>query len=109
MAKFLRDLLDAEQPLFSASLRQLESASGQTGADVKLIGTIHELAHDRMRQMKLDPSDTTGKELYQALMNRVSLDNKRLAALIGGVDGEDGVGKDNAHGSSGKQNAPSPQ
>src|SRR3989344_1642231 len=89
MAKFLRDLLDAEQPLFSASLRQLESASGQTGADVKLIGTIHELAHDRMRQMKLDPSDTTGKELYQALMNRVSLDNKRLAALIGGVDGED--------------------
>lgn len=89
MAKFLRDLLDAEEPLFSASLRQLESASGQTGADAKLIGVIHELAHNRMRQIKLDPSDTTGKELYQGLMNRVARDNKRLAALIGGVDGED--------------------
>ncbi|RYX78744.1 hypothetical protein EON76_03445 [bacterium] len=89
MAKFLRDLLDAEEPLFSASLRQLESASGQNGADAKLIGAIHEIAHDRMRRMKLDPSDTTGKELYQGLMNRVARDNKRLASIIGGIDGED--------------------
>jgi hypothetical protein len=89
MGKFLRDLLDAEEPIFSISLDQLEAASGRHGADAKLIGDILAAAHARMRIMHLDPADTTGKELYQALINKVADDNKRLAEIIGATDGED--------------------
>lgn len=84
MAKVLRDLLGAEEPLFSTALAQLEKASGHKAADVRLISDILHLAHDRMRRLKLDPSDSTGREIYQGLMNRVARDNLHLAEAIGG-------------------------
>ncbi len=84
----LRDLLQAEEPLFTQSVRQLEKASGHHGADTRLIGDILALAHDRMRQLRLDPADSTGKEVYQALMNKVAVDNVRLATLIGATQPE---------------------
>lgn len=88
MGNTLRDLLNAEEPLFSQSVRQLEKASGHHAADARLIGDILKLAHDRIRKMRLDPADSTGKEVYQALMNRVAMDNVRLAKLIGATDPE---------------------
>lgn len=89
MAKFLRDLLDAEEPLFSLSIAQLEKASGNQGADAKLIGDIIKMAHTNMRQMGLDPAETTGKELYHALLARVESDNARLAKILGASDPDD--------------------
>lgn len=83
MARFLRDLLDAEEPLFTQSLQQLEKLSGNLAADVKLIGDITEAAHQSMREMGLDPLLSTGPEVYRALRNRLADDNKRLAAVIG--------------------------
>lgn len=88
MAKFLRDLLDAEEPLFSLSLRQLEKASGNHGADVKLIADITEMSHQSMRSLRLDPRNTSGPELYQALLARVEKDNHRLAGIIGAKEPE---------------------
>ncbi len=88
MGKFLKELLNAEEPLFTQSIRELEKASGSHAADVKLVGDILATAHDRMRKMKLDPSDSTGKEVYQALMNRVAIDNIRLAKVIGATEPE---------------------
>ena len=67
VAKFLRDLLDAEEPLFSESLRQLEQASGRQAADTKLIGDITTMAHENLRQMGLNPATSTGEEVYHAL------------------------------------------
>ena len=75
MAKFLRDLLDAEEPIFSLALDQLERASGRPGADARLIGEMTEKSHARMRDLGLDPSNTTGKEFYQALLARIAEDN----------------------------------
>lgn len=86
MAKFLRDLLDAEEPIFTASIRQLEKASGNHGADAKLIGEILKKAHERMRLLGLDPANTTGHELYQALLARVERDNERVTKLLGAHD-----------------------
>lgn len=89
MAKFLRDLLDAEEPVFSMALKQLEKASGHPGADAKLIGNILEKAHDRMRKLGLDPSNTTGREFYQALLARIASDNERVTKLVGATDSSD--------------------
>src|SRR5687768_17497329 len=89
MATFLRDLLDAEEPIFSQALRQLEQASGRPGADARLIGEITEKTHVAMRAMGLDPANTTGKEYYQALLARIHDDNERLTAMIGATDSSD--------------------
>lgn len=86
MAQFLRDLLDAEEPLFSLALQQLETASGQQGVDARLIGEIIEKTAQSQRQLGLDPADTTGREYYQALIGRITADDKRVAAMIGGTD-----------------------
>lgn len=84
MAKFLRDLLDAKEPLFSLSLRQLEKASGHRGTDTKLIGDIIEHAHQTTKRLQLDHQDTTGQELYQGLLAQVAKHNQHLAVAIGG-------------------------
>lgn len=84
MAKILRDLLDAEEPIFSLSLRQLEAASGHHGTDAKLIGEISEKFRQCVKLLGLDPDDTRPKELYSALMNKVADDNMRVTKLIGG-------------------------
>ena len=89
MAKFLRDLLDAEEPLFTTALRQLEYTSGRTGADTKLIGDITRMAHDNMRLMGLNPAVSTGEEVYYALQARGEDDIARLTKIIGAKDSED--------------------
>ncbi len=89
MATFLSELLDAEEPLFSLSLSDLEKASGHHGADAKLIGDIFAMAHENMRILGLQPSKTTGPELYHALLARVATDNERVARIIGASDPED--------------------
>lgn len=83
MAKFLRDLLDAEEPLFTQSIQQLEAISGRHGSDVKLIGDITSMAHENIRALGLNPAGSTGKEIYSALLGRVEFDMKRLVTIIG--------------------------
>jgi len=83
MAKFLSDLLDAEEPIFTQALHQLEEVSGRTGADAKLIGDITAMAHENLRQMGLVPAAATGEEVYHALLNRVESDITRLVRIIG--------------------------
>lgn len=89
MARFLRDLLDAKEPLFSLALRQLEVGSGSHGTDARLVGEIYEKATDRIRKLGLDPSDSTGKEVYRALLNKVAHNDVHLAKTIGSPDAED--------------------
>ena len=83
MGSFLRDLLDANEPIFTQSLQQLADLGGRHGADVKLIGDITTMAHDNMRALGLNPAASTGKEIYAALCGRVETDIKRLATIIG--------------------------
>jgi hypothetical protein len=89
MAAFLQKLLDAEEPLFSHSLKQLEASSGNTGADARLIGDITEKTHTIMRKLGLDPADTKGEEFYEALLSRIEKDNERITKLVGGTDPND--------------------
>jgi hypothetical protein len=63
MAKFLSDLLDAEEPIFTQALHQLEEVSGRSGADAKLIGDITAMAHENLRQLGLVPAAATGEEV----------------------------------------------
>lgn len=68
MARFLQNILKAEEPLFSYAVQRLEIATGREGVDVRLIADIITRAHRVMRHMGLDPADTTMTELYSALV-----------------------------------------
>lgn len=84
MAKFLRDLLDAEEPIFSLSLRQLEKATGHSGVDVRLIADITHKAHAVMRSLGLDSADTTARELYLTLNAYIAKESNH--ELLSGSD-----------------------
>lgn len=71
MARFLQKLLDANEPVFSAGLTQLEKATGNSGIDIRLIADVIEKSHHIMRKLGLDINDTTGHELYLSLMSVV--------------------------------------
>ena len=89
MTKLLLDLLDAEEPVFTEAIRQLEQTTGRAGADTKLIGDITAKAHESMRSLGLNPAASTGEEVYQALLGRVETDMQRLTRIIGATDSED--------------------
>ena len=65
----LQNLLQINDPLFEVNLNSLEKYSGHSGIDTKLVGDIIEKSYTVMRQLKLDPNDTTGEELYLTLNN----------------------------------------
>lgn len=82
MARFLQLILDAQEPMFSAGLAKLEKTTGHSGVDVRLIADIIEKAHTVMRSLGLDTRDTTGRELYFALMAAAKRDD--IESLLAG-------------------------
>lgn len=88
MSKFLRDLLDAEEPVFTLALRDLETATGQMGVDARLVGEISAETRLAMKELGLGV-DATAQEVYFALLARIKEDNKRIAKIVGGNDPDD--------------------
>lgn len=83
MSKLLRELLAAEEPLFTQSIRELEYITGKNGLDLKLTAEIIEKTHGAITSLGLDSSDTTDKELFHALNHRVAEHNSNLAKSLG--------------------------
>jgi len=82
MTQILSQLLGAREPTFRLGLKQLERASGSTAEDIRLTSEINRHVHERLRSLGLDPTDTTGRELYAALMQRVYDDNAAFQGLL---------------------------
>ena len=74
----ISELLGAEEPLFSNAIKQLEKLSGNPSADVRLTAEIMGKVRLKTKELGLDPDDTTPKELYYGLLNRVREDNQRI-------------------------------
>lgn len=83
MSKFLRDLLDATEPTFSLSLKKLEELSGHHSVDNSLSAEIIQKSQAAVRGLGLDPADTTSRELFHALENKVRDHNIHLAKSLG--------------------------
>lgn len=89
MSKLIVDLLKAKEPLLGIALRQLEQASGNIGVDVKLTAELVEKKAQKIRELGLDPDDSTGKEVYQALLSLAKEHDAHLSKQIGSDDPED--------------------
>lgn len=82
MTRVLSELLGAKEPAFRLGLRQLETASGTPSEDIRLTTEVLQLIREKLHQIGLDASDTTGPELYQALQNRIKQDDQTVLELL---------------------------
>jgi hypothetical protein len=89
MCKVLSELLGVDDPLFAIGLHDLEKASGNGNADVRLSAEIIGKAFQKTRELGLDPKDTTGEELYLALQELIKRHDAFLARKIGAKDPSD--------------------
>ena len=83
MTRVLSELLGAKEPSFRLGLRQLEQAGGRPSADIRLSSEILQATQAAIRDLGLDPRDTTGPELYNALLERAKQDDKTVRELLG--------------------------
>jgi hypothetical protein len=83
MTRILSELLGAREPAFQQGIKQLEMASGGAAEDIRLTTEIMHGMQAHLRQLGLDPLDTTGRELYAALMQRVREDNHIFQEMLG--------------------------
>lgn len=88
MAKLIADLLAAEEPLFSISLRQLEEVSGLPSVDTRLTAEIIGKVRVKTAELGLDADDTKGPELHRALVNQLAKHDRHLQKTIGGKAGD---------------------
>ena len=78
MSRVLSQLMGVAEPTFRAQLQRLEQAAGLPGADIRLMVQVANETRDKIRELGLDPKDTTGPELYQALKARLQDDEHRV-------------------------------
>lgn len=82
MTRVLSELLGVNPLKLRAGLDQLERASGHNSTDIRLSSEVNQAMRYKLKQLGLDPSDTTGEELYRALQARIQSDDGRLVAKL---------------------------
>jgi hypothetical protein len=82
MTRFLSDSLHASQPAFSLGLQTLERSLGMPSHDIRLSTDVQHATRLKIKQLGLDPLDTTGYELYGALIERIRTDDARLVKTL---------------------------
>jgi hypothetical protein len=83
MTRVLSELLGAKEPGFRLGLKQLERAGGDPSEDIRLSAEITQAVQAALRELGLDPRDTTGPELYNALLERAKRDDEVVRELLG--------------------------
>ncbi|HVX48386.1 MAG TPA: hypothetical protein VHA05_03455 [Candidatus Saccharimonadales bacterium] len=78
MTKFLSRALQAPEPFFRQALTRLESANAHPNTDIRFSSEVSRASKDKLRELGLDPQDTTPEELYHALQERVKSDDAKL-------------------------------
>ncbi len=83
MTRFLSQALGAAEPIFSQGIQQLEHAAGRPSADIRLTSEVVRRMRQKIAELGLDPQDTTGPELYNALQERLKQDEQTVRHALG--------------------------
>jgi hypothetical protein len=78
MAKNLAELLDEPEVVVESVINKLEHISGWQSTDVRLLADINNKIRAKLIELKLDPDDTTGPELYHALLAKLDRDEQKF-------------------------------
>lgn len=82
MTRYLSHALNANEPAFSLGLGRLEAANGKPSTDIRLSHEIAQTTNSKLRELGLDPDDTTPQELYHVLQMQVKQDDARLTKTL---------------------------
>lgn len=82
MTRFLSESLQASEPYFRLGLKQLEAAHGSPNSDIRLTTEVLHQTQAKLKQLGLDPRDTTARELYHVLQERLKADDARLTKTL---------------------------
>ncbi len=86
MTNFLQKSLGIDEAIFRNGIKILEKSTGNSGVDTRLIADVLENAHKIMRILKLDTTDTTGRELYHSLITSIKHLDRNIEALLVDAD-----------------------
>lgn len=89
MSRVLSDYLGAKEPAFTFALERLESLGGHPNADVRLQAEVERKTARKLRELGLDPKDSTPQEVYQALKSITKKHDDYLAKSMGAKDSTD--------------------
>lgn len=67
---------------FRQQIQRLEQAAGLPSADIRLSAHVLQATRQKIRELGLDPTDTTGPELFSALQARLQQDEIRVRASL---------------------------
>ncbi len=81
--------MEAEEPHFQHSLRQLEMLAAHPAADIRVSVETQQGMRSKLQELGLDGQDTTAQELYAVLGERLKADERRFRERIG-LDGMNG-------------------
>jgi hypothetical protein len=82
MTRILSELLGTRQPHFGMQLQQIEDANGMPSTDIRLTSEIVQRTLVKLKELGLDPQDTTGQELYAVLRSRLRDDEAQFKAAL---------------------------
>src|SRR5205814_6563496 len=82
MTRYLSEGLGAAEPRFSQDIVALEHAGGMPSTDIRLTGEIMQRMREKIAALGLDPKDTTGPELYEALHGRLRADETLMRQAL---------------------------
>jgi hypothetical protein len=78
MAKNLAELLDEPEVVVESVINKLEHIIGWQSTDVRLLADINNKVRAKISDLSLDPDDTTGPELYHALLAKLGRDEQKF-------------------------------
>lgn len=81
----LADYLQAQEPLFSEGLKELEQRSGHISADVQLVAELATKSAAFVSELGLD-NNASASDIYTALLQRSAQDNEVIANLVDAPD-----------------------
>jgi hypothetical protein len=81
-SNLIRDLLEAKEPYFTLSVKELEHVTGNKVAFKELDIYIRQGFKAKLKELGLEP-DASDEEIYISLLEKMKIDNARLANILG--------------------------
>ncbi|HEY5152513.1 MAG TPA: hypothetical protein VII55_00915 [Candidatus Saccharimonadales bacterium] len=78
----MSESMQAAEPFFRQGLKRLEAANGNPNTDIRFSTEVMQATQTKLKQLGLDPNDTTAEELYHALQERIKADDARLTRTL---------------------------
>lgn len=82
MSKNMAFLLARPEHLVSDAIQRLEELSGFQSIDIHMLAEINSKLRQKTDELGLDPSDTTGPELYYSLLSKYERDDHNLEKIL---------------------------